>query len=270
MSAVHLIAGIIAGGAKVPVASLSHPQLFRSLLEQGLLRDAGVVSAVLCTDCEEPHGAEVIFDAGEYGYFCPALGFTHLARHDITAVDVNLPFLIGKLADAFACARRKSTPVHGKTWRIGAMNTVHGDVMLYFHPRLMDQNDALDLADGLSREMGSKWRLVVTAEGRLPIGGVKTATLGEIVTFSEEGEGFVPMIDPRKIVGVPASPQTGAPNRFGEKITALIRSRIVTGTALPGRNAEAKAVLALIEQDFGPDVPTLPTVKSYVTKVRSG
>lgn len=270
MSAVDVLARVISEGAKVSITSLRQPEYVRALLKFGLFRECGVMGAVVCTDCEEPHAAEVIFDAGEYGHFCPTLGFTHLARTDIAAVEVNLPSLIENLADAFACTRRKHTPVYGNTWRIGAVKTDYGDVMLYFHPRLNDGNDALDLADGLSREMGSKWRLVVTAEGRLPIGCVKTTTLGEIVIFSEDGEGFVPMVDPREIVGVPASPKTGAPNRFGERITALIRSRIATGTALSGRNAEAKAVLALIKQDFGPDVPTLPTVKYYVTKARAG
>ncbi|WP_417729551.1 hypothetical protein [Roseovarius sp.] len=270
MSAVDFLAGIIAAGAKVSVASLAHPELVRSLLKQGLLRDAGVMGSVVCVDCEEPHAAEVVFDTDEYGHICPTLGLISRARDDIAAVDVSLPSLITSLADAFDCTRRKATPIHGNTWRVGAVHTDHGDVMIYFHPRLSDEIDARNLTDALSREVTSKWRLIITAEGRLPISGAATATLCEIASSPEDGEGLVSIVDPREIVSVPAAPKTGAPNRFGETIMALIRSRIETGTALPGRNEEAKAVLALIERDPGSDVPTLPTVKSYVTKARSG
>ena len=177
MSAVAILAGIISEAAKVSVYSLPHSQLVRSLLEHGLLRDAGVMGSVVCMDCEEPHAAEVVFDAGEYGYICPTLGFISLTREDITAVDVNLPSLITSLGDAFDCARRKATPIHGNTWRVGAVQTDHGDIMIYFHPRLTNEIDARNLTDALSREVASKWRLIITAEGRLPFPSAATANL---------------------------------------------------------------------------------------------
>ncbi|WP_370301265.1 hypothetical protein [Pseudooceanicola sp.] len=270
MSAVDLLAGIIAEGTKVSVASLQNPQIARSLLKHGLLRDAGVIGSVVCLDCDEPHAAPVVFDTGEYGYYCPINGFVSLAREEIVAVDVNLPSLINRLADAFGCRRRKSTPIHGNTWRVGAVHTDHGDVMIYFHPRLANEFDARDLMDALGREMASRWRLIITAQGRLPTTGATHVELYEITAFPENGEGLVSIVDLRKIMGVPESPKTGAPNRFGEKIMALIRSRIADGTALPGRNEEAKAVLTLIRQGPGPDFPTLTTVKGYVSKARAG
>lgn len=270
MSAVDLLANVICHGGKVCAATLGQDRNIRALLASGLLREAGVVSSVVCMDCENAHAAAVIFDEGKYGYFCPDLGFVKLERPDIEAVEPDLPALIEQLAEAFACARRKTTPVHGDAWRIGAVRTDHGDITLYFHPRLRDAEDARELADALSREIASAWRIVVTACGQLPVSGAATLALDELVTLSPKGTSLDPAVDLHTIVGVPASPKTGAPNRFREMCLELIGSRIVSGTALIGRNEEAKAVLSLLKHDLGPNAPSLPTVKAYVTEARSG
>ena len=221
-------------------------------------------------DCENAHSAEVIFDEGEYGYFCPDLGFLNLERPDIAAVVPVLPALIEHLAEAFACARRKAAPVHGNTWRIGAVKTGHGDIMLYFHPRLRDAEDAQELADALAREIASAWRIVVTACGQFPVSGGANLALVDFVTLSPTGKSLDPAVDLHAIVGVPASVKTGAPNRFREQCMTLIISRLKTGQALSGRNAEAKAVLSLLKADLGADAPSLATVKNYVSEARTG
>ncbi len=270
MSAVDLLAKVICHGSKVCAATLGQDKDVRALLSCGLLRKAGVVSSVVCTDCEIAHAVEVIFDEGEYGYFCPDLGFVTLERRDIAAVEPDLPAMIEHLAEALDCARRKATPVNGQTWRIGAVKTDHGDITIYFHPRLRDAEDARDLTDALSREIASAWRIIVTACGELPVPDAATLVLTELVALSPSGNSLEPAVDLHTVAGVPASPKTGAPNRFGEKCLTLIRSRIASGAALPGRNAEAKAVLSQLEQDLGPEAPSLATVKDYVTQARSG
>lgn len=270
MSAAELLGKVICHGGKVCVATLGHDRDVRTLLSYRLLREAGVVSSVVCMDCENAHAAEVIFDDCAYGYFCPDLGFVNLERQDIAAVEPDLPALIEQLAETFACVRRKTTPVYGNTWRIGAVKTDHGDITLYFHPRLRDAEDARELADALSREIASAWRIVVTACGRLPVSGAATLALVELVTLSPTGKSLDPAVDLHAIVGVPASAKTGAPNRFREKCMTLIKSRLRTGQAMSGRNEEAKAVHALLKVDLGSDAPSLPTVKAYVTKARSG
>lgn len=270
MSAVNLLGDAICHGGKLSVASLRNPRDVHSLIGCGLLRDAGVVASYVCMECDEPHTAEVVFEQGTYGFFCPDLGHISLKRQQIAAVEPNMPSLIECLADTFSCTRRKTSPVHGNTWRIGALRTDHGDVTLYFHPRLVDEADARDLANALSREVVSKWRLVVTACGQLPVSGTATVPLGELVEFLQGPTCFIPVVDPLTIVGVPISPKTGAPNRFGENCMALIRSRIASGTALSGRNEEARAVYTQLQRDLGPNAPSLPTVKKYVTEARSG
>ena len=270
MSAVDLLGNVICHGGKVCVAALGQERDVRALLASGLIREAGIVSSVVCMDCENSHAAEVIFDEGEYGHYCPDVGFVKLERPDIVAVEPDLPALIEHLAEGFACARRKATPVNGDTWRIGAVKTDHGDITLYFHPRLRDGEDARELADALSHEIASAWRIVVTACGRLPVSGAATLALIELVTLSPTGKSLEPAVNLHAIVGVPTSAKTGAPNRFREKCMTLILSRLKTGQALSGRNAEAKAVLSLLQADLGADAPSLATVKNYVSKARTG
>lgn len=270
MSAVDLLASVICHEGKVCAASLDRGRDVHALLSCGLLLEAGVVSSVVCSDCENAHAAEVIFDEGAYGYFCPDMGFVSLERPDIAAVEPDLPALIESLAETFACARRKATPVHGKTWRIGAVKTDHGDITLFFHPQLRDEEDSRELTDALSREIASAWRIVVTACGHLPVSGAATFGLAELVTSSPAGISLKPAVDLLTIAGVPASPKTGAPNQFREMCMMLIQSRLTSGQALRGRNEEAKAVHALLKADLGSDAPSLPTVKAYVTKARSG
>lgn len=270
MSAIDLLGDIICQGGKVDIAGLGQKQDVRTLFNCGLLREAGVVASIVCTDCEDPHASEVIFDESDYGHFCHHLGFVRLDRLNISAAEPDLTKLIEHLAETFSCTRRKVTPVHGKTWRIGSVKTDHGDITLYFHPRLGDEGDARALADALSREMASTWRIIVTACGRLPVSGALTVTLSELVELSPQMTSLIPAKDLHTIVGVPTTSKTGAPNRHGFKCMNLIRSRIVSGTALDGRNEEAKAVHALLKADFGSDAPSLPTVKTYVTKARSG
>lgn len=270
MSAVDLLGKIVCHGGRVCVAALGQERDVRTLLSCGLLREAGVVSSVICMDCENAHAAEVIFDDGAYGYFCPDLGFVNLERRDIAAVEPDLPALIEHFAEAFDCARRKATPVHGDTWRIGSVKTDHGVITLYFHPRLRDAEDVRELADALSREITSAWRIVVAACGRLPVSGAATLALVELVTLSPTGKTLEPAVDLHAIAGVPASAKTGAPNRFRDKCMTLILSRLENGQALRGRNAEAKAVLSLLKADLGADAPSLATVKNYVSEARTG
>lgn len=270
MIPVDTLANVICHGGKVCAATLGQDRDVRALLASGLLREAGVVSSVVCMDCENAHAAEVIFDEGAYGYFCQDLGFVKLERSDIAAVEPDLHALIEQLADAFACARRKASPVHGKTWRIGTVKTQHGDITLYFHRRLRDVEDARELADALSREVTSSWRIVVTACGQLPVSGATTLDLAELVTFSPTGTSLDAAVDLHAIVGVPTSAKTGAPNRFREKCMTLINSRQRTGQAMSGRNEEAKAILVLLQADLGADTPSLATVKKYVSEARTG
>lgn len=270
MSAVGLLCEVIAQGVKASSEPLRGNPEYSLLMELGYLRETGVVSSVVCLDCDQPHDAEVVFVDGRYGYFCPDLGFVPVSRPALQGVTADVPKLIKHLADAFDCKRWKRTPVLNRTWRIGAVDTDHGDVMLYFQPRLRSEEDTRALGAALSNEVRSTWRLIVTAVGTLPVHGAATVLLSDLVDFEVQSGRFVPVAAPCTLVGVPSKNSGGAPNRFGVVLTAIIEDRVKNGLAVTVRNAEAKAVLAQFQKE-NPDArpPSLSSVKDYVTKFRS-
>lgn len=228
-----------------------------------------MISSIACAECNDPHTAQIVFEDGAYGYFCPDLGFASLAREQLSKVTPDIPCLVDQLADAFDCKRRKAKPVHGETWRIGAVSTDQGDIVLYFQPRLSDEDDSRQLAEALSREVHAPWRLVISAEGQLLILGATTVALSDVVEVSPLDGCLVPLIDPCTLVGVPKGKSSGAPNRYGELLTALIQSRSDSGQNLTGRNEEAKAVLAIFERTYpNQKPPSISRMQDYVTKVR--
>ena len=271
MNALSLLCELIAQGGKASATLYSDNPDFSALLRHGYLRESGLVASVVCNDCEEAHAAPVVFEGGRYGHYCSDLGFVPLEKASLSVVLPEMPRLIDRLADVWECKRRRTSPLIDRTWRIGAAASDTGDVMLYFHPRLRDEDDARALSDALAREVRSPWRLVITAEGRLPVAETQIVDLSELVELDPYSGQLVPVADPVALVGAPTAKKAGAPNRYGEMLSMLIRARITAGEALSGRNEEAKAVLALFsEQNPGATPPSLPTVKSYVTKERAG
>jgi hypothetical protein len=271
LSSLALLGEIIAQGTMASAATYRSASHYRLLTKHGYLGEAGIVSSVVCSECDNPHDAEIVYEGNQYGYFCPDLGFVSLQRQDIVRLEPSLHLLIERLADCFACKRRKATPLHGRTWRIGAMATDHGDVALYFHPLLRSEDDARNLAEALAREMSSPWRLIVTAEGGLPTEGALTISLGDLVELDPQDGRLILTMDLHAAFDIPKGRKGGRPNTFGPLLQDLIQARIANGQALPGRNEEAKAVLALFEKENpGNEQPSLSSAKTYVTKVRTG
>lgn len=271
MSAINLLAQIVAQRAKVTSASLQTTPGFRQLLQHGYLRDAGVVSSLVCTDCDQAHDAEVVFNNGQYGYFCPDLGFVALGRGQVQAVLPDIPTLISGLADAFRCKRRKTSPVNEETWRIGAVDLHQGNATLFFHPRLRDEEDLRAFDVARSRETRSAWCLIVTAEGALTVQGATTIRLDELVELGGGNGALVPLSEIGVLLGIFVKNTGGAPNRFGAPLTAIIEARLRNHQALPGVNEEAKAILLTLKQEQ-PDLsqPSLSSVKGYLRKIRGG
>ena len=243
---------------------------YRALTEHGYLRETGIVQSIGCEECDSPHDAEVIFEGGEYGFNCPDLGFVPVARDDVCEVVLDLPRVVSALANAFACKRRKTSPVQGETWRIGAVDTAGGDVTLYLHPRLAGKKDWHNVTDALSREVQSAFRLIVTVEGKLPIQNAEVVRLCDTVDFDHEGSALVASVDPAIVVGAPLQRAGGAPNRYGSQLMQIIRSRAEKGTALEGRNEEAIAILETLSLDAPNTSPSLSTIKHYLTRFRTG
>lgn len=190
---------------------------------------------------------------------------------EIGAVRASLPKIIAALADAFECRARKSSPITGATWRVGRVSNEASDIAIYFHPTFQTEDDATDVSAALAREPGSAYRLILSATGNLQLLGTKTVPLSEVIELDMSGAGFRSIADLRDLVGAPRKNPGGAPNLYGETLSALIKQRIADGRALVGRNEEAKAILTDFKHT-NPHVkpPSLSSVQNYVTKVRAG
>jgi len=229
------------------------------------------VQAICCQECDDPHDAKVAFDGGRYGVMCPDLGFVPVAREEIAAVVPELSQIVTALADAFGTKRRKTTPLHGETWRIGATTSQGYDVVLYFHPCLTSEHDVFALRAALSRESRSPFRLVLTARGVLPVPEAQVALLTDVIEFEASTGTLIPTSAPSVIVGAPIKRVGGAPNIYGDTLRQLIQSRIEGRAALRGRNEEAKAIESeLRKRDPNAKVPSLPTIKRYLSQARGG
>ncbi len=240
------------------------------LARHGYLREAGVLASVVCDECDVPHSAPVVYEMDGYGYFCPDLGFQTLDIAKFAAFLPDIPKLVDRIAGALDCRRRKSSSIYGETWRVGAAQTDVATVMLYFHPTLETEDDVRALHDALGREARSEWRLVVTAQGALPIADLATVRLDEFVEIDITTGELRVFADPGFIAGVPRKNPGGAPNRYGEMLTQLIKERIANGKAVNGRNKEASAVLSdFILRNPHTKPPSLSSVQNYVTNVRA-
>ncbi|WP_108819912.1 hypothetical protein [Pseudovibrio sp. Alg231-02] len=271
MVAIELLSEVIALGAKASAFTFRERPGFPELLRHGYIREMGFVQSVVCEECDWPHDAELVFDTNRYGYFCPTLGFLEPERASLTGLYTDLQAVVSGLANAFGCKRCKSSPVHGETWRIGALPSEGGDISLYLHPTLLDEKDAMAVLSALAREVSTPYSLVLTAAGTLPLPNTKTVLLSDVIGLAPDQSGFSVLSDPREIVEVPRKNPGGAPNRYKGILEPLIQSRIEDGSALLGRNEEAQAIQSILNsRDTIDKMPSLPSIKSYVTKARAG
>ncbi len=271
MTAIDLLGEIIALRSKATAATYLHRPEFEALARRGLVREIGTVQSMVCLECDVTHDAEIIHDGGHYGYYCPDLGFTAVERDEIRGLLPDFPSIVSGLADAFNCRRRKSTPLQHQTWRIGTTACEAGDITLYFHPSLLDEQDATELSMALSRDIKSTFRVVLTGAGALPIPSVETVLLADVVEFDTTQAAFSVLVDPRVLVDAPRKNLGGAPNRFKDLLAPLILKRIENGAAVKGRNAEARALLETFCHEH-PEIkpPSLSRVQDYVTEFRTG
>ena len=269
--AIALLCEIIAQGGRASAEAYRDRPGYAALIQSGLLRESGVVQSVACVDCVAPHDAEVVHHGGWDGYWCPDLGFVRLDRTAVTGLAPDLTVLVAKLADAFMCKRRKSSPVHGSTWRIGAVETPAGDLTIYLHPRLLNAQDMQEAETAIRVEVRSAFTVLLTAVGSLQRSGTVTAPLCEVVDLDPRSDALTPLADLRAAVGASPKPQGGAPNVFGHRLRTVVAAREQNGEALAGRNEEARAVLEAFRHAHpGEQAPSLSNVRRYVTEVRSG
>lgn len=75
MDAAHLLAEIVAQKTPVPVSYYGSDRAFSALMKVGFINETSVMQSVNCDECNDPHSAEIVYDAGNYGFHCPDLGF---------------------------------------------------------------------------------------------------------------------------------------------------------------------------------------------------
>jgi len=271
LNAVDLFAVLLAQRGCVHGVGYAAFPAYDDLIKAGLIEESGMVSSIICDECDSPHDAKIVFEGSEYGYYCPELGFVSKPRSELVAVQPNLGAFVSQIADALGCKRRKSSPLDADTWRIGAIESTAGDVVLYLHPTLQDARDIGDVQAALASEVKSPFGVIITSSGTLTAPPFVTAQLEDVLSFDKKAGKLIVVTDIHTIAGVPEQRTGGRPNDYRKPLSDLITLRASQGRTLQGRNAEAKALQAEFAVQF-PDIkcPSLPTVLRYVTKIRSG
>jgi len=266
-----MLCEIIALGGKVAASPYRGGPALAALLHHGFVREAGVLGSIVCDACETMHSAAVSYDDGRYGYHCPDLGFVLLDRADVEAVRSNHGLLVECLSDALGCKRRKQSPIFGQTWRIGALETDGGEIMLYFHPQLQSEEDVRKLLDALGREVRAQWRLIITAAGIMPLADAQAVQLDELAEIDAATGALHILVEPAELLGVPQKNKGGRPNRYSAILSELSLHRKRSGSELSGRNEEADALLSDFKRAYPTHKPpSLSTVRVHVSKSRGG
>lgn len=268
MDAIALLCEIIAQSGKVAAHAYRDDPGYGALLDAGLLTRDGMVQSVLCDDCDAPHEAPVIYEAGAHGYHCPDLGFVPVERAEITAIRPDLGALVGQLGAALGCDGRGARLASG-TWRIGLADTPGGRAAVYFHSRLADGDDLAALETALRGEIRRDYMLILTAFGTLPSGTATTLALAQMVRLDSKAARLAPFASVAQAVGAPPKPTGGRPNTHGERVFAILSERATQGIAEPGRNAEA-VIKAYVAQYPDDPAPSVATVARYVTQFQTG
>lgn len=265
MGAARLLCEIIEQGAPVLPAQYRTNPSFTALLDHGYLEETGTVQSVHCEDCSQSHDAEVVFVSGQYGIYCPDLGFIPRDRSELAAIRPNLLRLVEELAQVLGCTRTKSTPIEGQTWRIGMVSDPSADVALYFQPTLRNAEELRLLERALSRETRPQFGIVFAASGELPFSPFKTHCFADCFSFDLETGHFELEVDLRTIADAPKKQRGGRPSPYKTLLPKIIRRRRNSGDVLTGINQEAKAILLLL-QASNPNEPTpsLSTIKRYI------
>ncbi|MBM1557976.1 hypothetical protein JQV19_15945 [Sulfitobacter mediterraneus] len=271
MDAIQLFAALLAQRGRVRSVEYSSFPAYDNLIKAGLIEEFSVVSSMICDECDHPHDAKIVFEGSQYGYYCPQLGFVSKPRSELIAVQPNLSAFVSQVADALDCKRRKSAPLDKDTWRIGAIESTAGDVVLYLHPTLQEARDLRGVQAALASEVRSPFGVILTSSGTLTAPPFVTAQLDDVLSFDSKAGKLSMVADVRAIAGVPEQRTGGRPNEYERPLSELIALRASQGRALKGRNVEARAIIVEFKSQFpNIDCPSLPTVQRYVTKIRSG
>ena len=271
MNAVSLLCEIIGQTGKVAAQAYRDDARFGALLDAGLLQRDGLVQSVLCENCDGPHDAEIVFEGGSYGHYCPDLGLVPIERAHLVAVRPNLVALVEHLHAVFECPPGGISQLGPQTWRLGLADTPGGRAAVYFHTCLQNDDDLVSLGNALRAEIRRDYVLAVTAAGHLPFRDAVTCNLAQMVRMDLGAACLRRIVSVAEAVGAPPRPTGGRPSVYHERFHELLAERTAQGVAEKGRNEEAKAVLLEFRRLYPNEIaPKLSTVKAYVSTFRGG
>lgn len=271
MNAVSLLCEIIGQAGKVAARTYRDDAGYGVLLDAGLVQRDGLVQSVPCENCDMPHDAEIVFEGGFYGHFCPELGLVPVEPADLVAVRANLAALVEQLQVAFDCAPGGISQLGPQTWRVGLVDTPGGRAVVYFHTCFQIDDDLVSLENALRAEIRRDYALIVTAAGHLPYRNAVTYTLAQMVQLDLGTARLRKSVSVAEAVGAPPRPTGGRPSIYRDRFQAMLADRAAQGMAEDGRNEEAKAVLLDYRRRYPSEAaPKLSTVKAYVSEFRGG
>ena len=159
MSPVALLCEIIAQSGKVAAASCRDSEAYGDLVDAGLVRGDGLVQSVPCAACDIGYDAQVVFEEGRHGHFCPESGFVPLERSGLIAVVPDLEVLSAQIGEALGRGMRGPRRLSGHAWHVGTFRTEAADIAVYFQACLQTAQDLHALEAALIREAGraSAW-----------------------------------------------------------------------------------------------------------------
>ncbi|WP_187432369.1 hypothetical protein ROLI_024090 [Roseobacter fucihabitans] len=271
MNALDLFATLVIQRCRVRRAEYSSLPAYGALMKASLIEEIGVVSSIICDECSQSHETRVVYQGEQYGHYCPDFGFVSKARSELIATQPNLSAFVAQIADGLTCKRRKSSPLDKDIWRIGALESHAGDVVIYMCPSLQHAQDVTDFQSAVTNEIKSPFGIMLTVQGTLTVPPYVTARLQDVLSIDPITGTVVVIENLCTIAGVPKQRTGGRPNDYRKPLGDLIALRASQGRTLQGRNAEAKALQAEFKaQHPNAKCPSLPTVRKYVSEVRSG
>ena len=104
-------------------------------------------------------------------------------RADLVEIRPNTAKLVVQIASELGCRRLKNKPISGNIWRVGAVETLAGELVIYFQPTLRSGQDLIDLENALAHEVRGRFGIVLTAERGLSHPPLKTIAIEDCLGF---------------------------------------------------------------------------------------
>lgn len=165
------------------------------LIAAGLIVPAGHVTSALCTECSEPHLADVVSFSCSLGFHCAEVGFVETFPESVAAFSVRPDCLAEKLSTAIGVTGKASSwpreePV---VWSIGAFEFQTGVTAVFLAANVSEPIVLNELTRYLEQPHGHPHGIAILTNDardfeliRLP-GGAKILSLGDVCEVKADG-----------------------------------------------------------------------------------